>query len=277
MPVLEFDPVRHRYKLDDKPAPGVTTIMGGGIPKPALYRWYAEQAAIYVEQNPGRVEELREAPPVTKRNGKTVSALVHEVTKAPEIVRDQAALRGTEIHALADRVAHGEAVEVPAQHAKEVAGYAEWLDSWKVTTLLTERPCFSRNPRWCGTFDILFTSPYINDGNPVMGDVKTSKRVYGETAVQTGVYSRAEGYLDHDGEVQALPEITYTGVMHVTADGTQFHPLNTSAAEIDEVMAWFAAIYTTHTNANNRDKRLRPPLVKTPTEFYNTLKTGEAA
>ena len=43
---LELLP-RHKYRLDGVECPGVTTIIGKGVPAPALINWAAEQSAAY--------------------------------------------------------------------------------------------------------------------------------------------------------------------------------------------------------------------------------------
>src|SRR5690606_13872332 len=58
---LKFSPKAHRYWIDGKPAPGVTTILGKGIPKPAIPYWAARTVAEYVADEPEKVEALRAA------------------------------------------------------------------------------------------------------------------------------------------------------------------------------------------------------------------------
>ena len=60
---LQFMEKSHRYKMRTPRGvlahvPGVTTLIGGGIPKPALYPWYARMVAEFVDQNPLEVERL---------------------------------------------------------------------------------------------------------------------------------------------------------------------------------------------------------------------------
>ena len=57
---LTFTHNGHRYKLDGLPVTGVTTIIGGGIPKPALVRWAPRVVAEWVTdpENRPRLDEL---------------------------------------------------------------------------------------------------------------------------------------------------------------------------------------------------------------------------
>jgi hypothetical protein len=109
---LRFTAKTHRYFLDGSPIPGVTTLIGKGLPKPALVYWSAKTVAEWVADNPDGVEAFR----ATGR-GPMVAAL----KEIPWQKRDEAAIRGTDVHALAERVIRGEAVEVP-EHLAEADG-----------------------------------------------------------------------------------------------------------------------------------------------------------
>ena len=67
--------------------------------------------------------------------------------------------------------------------------------------------------------------------------MKTSKGVYGETALQTAAYAKAEFYVndgDPDKELP-LPEIDFIGVVHITDSGSTLHDLG----NIDEAFKVF--------------------------------------
>lgn len=260
---LEFDPVRHAYKLDGKRAPGVTTILSGGVPKPALPHWYAKMAAEYVRKH---FHELNPDAP----------DFVQTVAKAPEMDRDKAAARGTDIHTAGEQLATTGEVQVTA-HAAEVQHYADWLEEWEIKPMLIERPVFKRDPRFCGTLDLIATSRFINGGRPFIADLKSSRSVYGDTALQLSAYAMADKYIAPDGKDKLMPFVDYALVVHIRPDGVDGHPLCTSREEIEEAYSWFLSAYTTYKNTNARKKRLRPALVKAPLDLYNTLKTGEAA
>ena len=56
---LVFYPKSHRYKLDGQWVPGVTTLIGKGLPKPALPYWSAKTVAEWVADNPDLTEDLK--------------------------------------------------------------------------------------------------------------------------------------------------------------------------------------------------------------------------
>ena len=102
---LKFSPGNHSYRLDGKPVPGVTTLLKGGIPAPALVYWSAKQVAEYVADNEDHVAQLRSMG----RN-----PMVAALKSVPWETRDTAAVRGTDVHALAEQLVHGNEVRCPS-------------------------------------------------------------------------------------------------------------------------------------------------------------------
>lgn len=215
---LKFSPSSHRYWLDKKPVPGVTTLLGKGLPKDGLPYWAARTVAEYVTDNPDAVETLR---------GMGREPMVSALKGVPWQARDDAGARGTEVHAIAERVVHGEEVDVPAHLTGFVQGYVDWLDSFGVTPVLTERSVGNRAIWYAGRFDLIADVAGVR----WMLDVKTSKSVYGSTALQVDAYRNAEFYVDDDDPdtEHPLPEgIERLGVIHVTEHGTTLYPLDSS-------------------------------------------------
>ena len=56
---LVFYPKSHRYRLDGQWVPGVTGLIGKGLPKPALPYWAAKMVAEWVADNPDLTEDLK--------------------------------------------------------------------------------------------------------------------------------------------------------------------------------------------------------------------------
>ena len=210
---LVFYPKSHRYRLDGQWVPGVTGLIGKGLPKPALPYWSARTVAEWVADNPDLTEEL-------KRMGGRGPAVAF-LKELPWQARDTAAIRGTDVHALAEKVVNGEEVDVPEHLAAHVQGYVDWLDTTDLVPILTERPVASRQWQYAGTFDLIARM----DGKVWLLDAKTSSDVYGSTALQLTAYGNAEFYLDQDGTEQPMPPIDRYGVLHVTDYGTTLHYL----------------------------------------------------
>lgn len=221
---LKFTERGHRYTLDGRPVPGVTTLLGKGLPKPALPYWAAKSVAEFVVDDPDRVEQLR----AMGRN--TAIAALKQV---PWEKRDQAAVRGTEVHNLAERVVHGDEVEVPEHIAGHVEGYARLIDELDLEPILTERRVANRRWWYAGSFDLLAK---VGD-DVLMLDLKTSSSIYGSVACQVAAYAGAEFYVDDDGAEQPLPHIDGIGAIHVTADGSTLHRFP------DQEAAWKAWLH----------------------------------
>ena len=229
---IKFNEKSHRYWVDGKPCPGVTTLLGKGLPKDALPYWSARTVAEYVADNPAAVDALRDM-------GR--ESMVAALKGVPWEKRDQAAARGTEVHALAELVVHGAEVDVPEHIAGHVDGYARLLDELQIVPVLTERSVANRTHWYAGRFDLIADL----GGTRWMLDLKTSSNVYGDTALQVDAYRHAEAYVDDDDPdtEHPMPEgIERLGVIHVTEDGSHLYPLQSdgSAWRVFQHVAWVA-------------------------------------
>ena len=225
---LKFNAKTHRYWLDGKPVQGVTSLLKGGIPAPALVYWSAKQVAEYVADNPDHVEQLR----AMGRN-----PMVAALKSVPWESRDTAAVRGTDVHALAEDLVHGREVQVPEHLAEYVDGYVRWLDTWMPKALLTEHSCASREWGYAGRFDFVGDLGGPFEGAVTLADWKTSKGVYGETALQTAAYARSEFYVtDDDPDTEhPMPKVDRIAVVHITPGETRVHDLG----DIDKAFGVF--------------------------------------
>lgn len=234
---LKFNEKVHRYWLDGKPVTGATTLIGGGIPKPALVNWAAKQVAEFVDANPEEVARLRDTPD-----------LVRSLAAVPQQKKETAGLRGTQIHDLGERYLAGEDIgEAMAHHEAEVMGLVEFIEDLDLQPLVVEKSLANRAHWYAGRVDFIGTSKRLHGGRPVLIDWKTSRGVYGETALQTAAYARAEFWVDdEDPDTEhPLPEVVATYVAHIQASGTTLYPLATSRKQIDEHFRDFqAAMYT---------------------------------
>jgi len=230
----------HSYKMDGTKVDGVTTILGNGIPKPALVGWAAKSIAEYVGEritiNPstGAVDATALATDLATigrenryskwPNDGSISRLAFiETLKGVHWQdRDRAAKRGTEVHALAERIVGGEEVEVPEELTGHVDSYIRFLDDWQVDPIIVEGVCGHRKHRWMGTFDLVANL----HGERWLLDLKTTRSgIFGETALQLAAYRHAEFYLDADGNEQDMPEVDHVGAIWCRADGYDLIPV----------------------------------------------------
>lgn len=264
---LVFTESTHRYKLDGKPVSGATTILGGGIPKPALIWWAPGVVAKFVTDpdNAGKVNELLAGDRDTA---------VRFLQSLPNKERDSAAERGTKVHDLAEKLATTGEVDAPEDLVGFIEGYLDFLDRWQITPVLVERIVANRTQWYSGKFDLIATSPLLNGGKPVMVDLKTSKGVYLETALQCAAYSMAEFYVDDNGNEQPMPELAATYVCHVTPLdreginaryegsplGSTLYQLSADREEIAEHYQQFLHAKAVHEDAKAREKSKMSPM-----------------
>lgn len=255
---LRFSPGNHSYRLDGRPVPGVTTLLGKGLPKPALPYWAAKCVAEYVADDPDGVEQLR-------RMGR--DPMVAALKAIPWQKRDEAAVRGTDVHAIAERAIHGESVEVPEHLAAHVEGLVRWLDAFDVEPVVTETPCGHRAHWWAGTLDAIVRigrGPWA--GRTVLLDWKTSTGVYGETALQTAAYASAEFLAPTPDDERPLPPIEGTGVVHVQAGVSTLYPLAHTPADIADAYALWRHIAHVATRTDWIKSRIGEPMPEPESE-----------
>lgn len=206
----------HWYTLDGVKVDGVTTLIGDGVPKPALTRWAAKSVAEYVAGNRDHVRDCFD--------WMDDQALIDLLKAAPWTARDKAAVNGTDVHALADKLTHGLEVEVPEHLAGYVESCVRFLDEWQPTPIVTETTVASRQWKYAGTLDGVYELP---NGVRVIADWKTGKGIYAETVLQLNAYAAAEFYLDGEGNEQPVKDLGITEGMAVLLrpDGYEVYPL----------------------------------------------------
>lgn len=203
----------HHYKLDGQSVPGVTTILSNGIPKPALTNWAAKQAATFAADNLETLAALDR------------DARIDLVKGSPWRDRDAAARRGTEVHRLAERLMHGDEVDVPEELTGHVDSYMAFLDDFNPDPILIEAVVGHRAHKWMGTLDLVAKV----GGQTLLMDIKTTRSgIYGETALQLAAYRFAEFYLDDKGQEQPMVPTDGCAAVWVRADGYDLVPVDAS-------------------------------------------------
>jgi len=195
--------------------PGVTTILGDGVPKPALINWSASATA---EAAVDRWDELSELSPSERL--KALQGARYEKT-------DKAKRRGTEVHGYAERLVKGEKVEaIPDELRGHVEAYVRFLDKFEVDPILVEASVVSYRYGYAGTLDLIAE---LTDGQgerrTLLLDVKTNERgIFGETALQLAAYRYADFYHDAHGKEHPMLLVDGCGAILVNADDAQLIP-----------------------------------------------------
>ncbi|KKI16400.1 MULTISPECIES: hypothetical protein [unclassified Leucobacter] len=231
----------HAYYLDDRKLDGVTTLLGNGLPKPALVNWAGNATAEYAVDN---WEELGEL---------SLSKRLDTLKKSRYAISDEAKHRGTEVHDLAEKLALGQEVEVPDAIAGHVSSALRFLEEFKVETLLTEASVYHETALYAGTFDLLLKSGLPEHaGKVVLADWKTNRTgIYPETALQLTAYAKATRYLDRDKVEHAMADLGITDLwaIWIRSDGYEVYPMEFS----DATWKAFGHIVQVARGAANRD------------------------
>jgi hypothetical protein len=214
---LTFYPQSHRYRLDGKWVPGVTTILGV-LDKPAIAKWAAGQVAEYVADNPAGVEELR-----NMGRGPMVQAL----KGMPWQKRDDAGVRGNVLHDYAEALLNGEEVDVADEHVPVMESALAFMEDWAIEPLLVEAPCASRQHQWAGTLDLIarYRRPDTGATGTAIFDWKSGKALYPEYAWQFNAYAHAEFYVDADGTEHPMPTCDAAFGVQIRPDGYDVAPM----------------------------------------------------
>ena len=241
----------------------VTSAVDGGLPKPQLIGWAAKVTAEKAVDNLPIVQAMVD------------SGQKREATDYLKNARwgDSGAKadRGTIVHAALEAHVEGkplsmesikgllEDMRVPEALWKStgnmIQGLMQFLADHQPEILWSEKTVFSRTHKYAGTADVIARMKIGSEVVPVIIDVKTSKSIYDDTALQLCAYARADFVGLPDGtEVPLMPDgekIEYGVVVRPMASGTYEHAV---FGLDDSVFALFLSCLFT---ATNKDKTLR--------------------
>ncbi|MCI2421479.1 hypothetical protein MOQ72_29000 [Saccharopolyspora sp. K220] len=242
-------PNYHRYKIDGRWAIGVTTALKG-IPKDdALKRWAARLVATHAVENIWDLKRMIDAG----GNGPAI----HFLKELPNQRRNEAAVRGTDVHALAERYIKGDEVEVPEHLEPYVRGYAAYIEDFNPTTVHEELTVANRTHGYAGTLDSIQDIPTLGRA---LVDYKTSNGVFGEHALQCTAYRYAEVYLDAGGDEQPMIPVDRVFILHIQPDDYQLIPVQADGEAFASYLA-AQANYVANVQSRKLDKLLGAPVM----------------
>ncbi|MGW3992412.1 hypothetical protein ACWEF6_02885 [Amycolatopsis sp. NPDC004772] len=245
---VQFFESSHRYKIDGQWATSVTTALKG-IPKDFLTRWAAKTVAKHALDH---ISTL--ATDIEHHGyGPTLSMLAG----IPDEKRDTAAVRGTEVHALAERYIAGDEIEVDSHLMPYVRGYAQYIEDWNPSSLHEELMVASRNHLYAGRLDSIQHIPGLG---VCLVDYKTSSGVYGAYALQCAAYRCAE-VMVVDGVEEPMVPVERVLILHIQPETYDLIPV-----QADEVaFAKFLVAkenYLENVQSRKLEKLIGEPLVK---------------
>lgn len=222
----------------------VTTILSGGIPKPALKPWGEKLVATTA------VEKLDIWKSMSKAEA------IDWLKRAPFRETDRAAVQGSDVHDWCEKYALGAGLAVDDLDADDpkrpyLEGFLSFLAEWKPRYELLECTVYNRAIGVAGTLDFLAwlqlehltalhmperwldeTAERSPDGEVLMlGDIKTGKGVYAEVSLQLAAYRMAEFIGLPDGSEAPVPKVAGCVVLHLTPTGYELVPVIAGEAE----------------------------------------------
>lgn len=144
-------------------------------------------------------------------------AAINWLKTIPDYQRDRAADRGTSVHQIAEQIIRGTPpTDIPEELAGYVNSYLDFIRTWTPKWIAVEQMVCSLKHGYAGTFDAFAEIA----GERWLLDIKTSKGVYFETALQLAAYAGAE-FIGRPGDPKKyrVPKAQRYGVIHVRPDG----------------------------------------------------------
>ena len=195
---------KHRYYWNGLgPYPGVTSVLRV-LDKPALIPWAKREVARCAVDNYDFVADL------IKRGGPKAAA--EWLSRIPDYQRDNAADLGSAVHRLAEDHSRQREITVTEEQAPFIAAYRRFLDDYRPDFKSLERMVFSETHGYGGTFDWIAKI----DGQLTLGDTKTSKAVYPETALQLAALGHADFIgMPENPKKWPMPKVQRYAVLHL--------------------------------------------------------------
>jgi hypothetical protein len=195
----------------------VTTIINGGIPKPALINWAKKFTAEYACDNIKKLNALLEPEDGTvDRDG-----AVEWLKGAAYRDRDKKADIGTFIHGATEAYVLGKPFpEWPLPLAPRMRAFERFLSAYEPVWEATEASVYSHTERYAGTLDGIATigrGPH--KGRKLIGDTKSGKAIYPEVALQLAAYRNAEFMELPDGSEVPVPDTDGAFALHLPETG----------------------------------------------------------
>lgn len=215
-------PKRDRSGYYTHPATGerfmsVTTIIGLGVPKPALYHWAAFEAAQCA------VDSI---PDLVKARGESARMEMRQwIQHAAERKRDSAADLGSIVHGFLEAQILGQPTPTYTDEQRPfIDAFDRFLADWQPEYEATELTVASVEHGYAGTLDAKLRLPRLPDeliaaghtaGELVEVDYKTGKAVYPEVGMQLAAYRRADVGWTKDGTQIVPPATSGALVLHL--------------------------------------------------------------
>lgn len=199
----------------------VTTIIGNGLPKPAIAGWQARSIAEFAVANwrtiggmlgAVRLNRTDDAGVYIVSDPDAVDGAIDWLKGAPWRESKRKMSVGSAVHAEAEAYALGiprpEALPAVAPYLQS---FRHFLEDFKPDFQLVEATVFNVAEGYAGTLDAVARI----GGRTFLFDWKTGKDIYPDVALQLAAYEHAEGVLLRDGSSAPMPAVDGCAALHL--------------------------------------------------------------
>lgn len=181
---IQYDDDKHRYYFGDLVVPSVTQILDI-INKPALKYWAVNLAVAEVYD---KIQPHKEYSP------DELEEVLENARREHDKMKHMYVGIGKQVHAwLEHYIETGKKKRIKNPDIKtQIKTFLKWEEEHDIEFLETERLVFHDELNYCGRLDFIA----MFEGKKVLGDFKTSNRLYPEHSLQTVAYQKA---LERDG------------------------------------------------------------------------------
>lgn len=211
----------HRYYYGNRlgPFPGVTSVAGIVDKSGPLVGWAKRQVA---------ASAVRNLPELTTRAAADPYEAEGWLASIPDLKRDAQANLGSGVHDLASKSLSG-AVLPTDDERPYVEQYFAWQQAMQPTILYSEQACIDTRRGYGGTFDL----GVLLSGIYTLIDIKTSRNVYDESALQLAGYASCPSIgRPDDPQLYAMPGWQRFAILHLTQSSWELVPMVVDRATI---------------------------------------------
>jgi hypothetical protein len=208
------------YTINGASLWSVTTILGNGLPKPAIATWQANTIADYAVANHRQLAGLLGAVRLQRAGDGTlvvtdpdaVEGAVEWLKGAPWRESKRKMNIGSAVHTEAEAYILGAPRPEPAPLiAAYLASFRHFLEDFTPTFEATEATVYSIAESYAGTLDAIVEI----GGRRLLLDYKTGKGIYPDVCLQLAAYAHAESVLLDDGTSVPMLPVDGAAALHL--------------------------------------------------------------
>ena len=195
------------YTWRDENYYSATTMINGGLPKPALINWAKKFTAIYAVEHLPALTALVEDDP---------DGAIDWLKNAAWRDRDKKAELGTYLHEAVEAYVLGKPFpEWKPEARAKMEQFERFLADFQPVFEMTEASVYNRTHRYAGTLDAIIMLGHEVPRTSLILDMKSGKDIYPEVALQLAMYRHAEFIGLPDGSEQPMPKVDGACALHL--------------------------------------------------------------